>query len=367
MLIYLGLFALVTILFFKPLTKTTSGIIFFVFIISCILLAGIRDMIGGFDVYIYGQTYEMPILQLINLQIFEPGFVVFYSVLHYISTDRAFMFFITSVIILGGHFYVYRKLSIWPYFTIFIFFCKFYLMSFVYLRQGIAMVLVLCAVSYLVKKKILPTLLILMLAFLFHKSAVIFLPFIFIAYYRFSYFQIIFLAFLLFALSLTGLGSDMILEFSKTTENEKLAKYALKSDTINYFYIIEGLLILILTLKFRLKFYLRKENIIYFNGILIYGLIIIFSITNATFIRFSWYYFSFLCLGFPLLYKFISELSLKKLFKNLIFVYYSLVFFRLLLVYDGGDFYPYKSIFQDFERNGRWEFMEYKPRKYFNN
>ena len=96
-------------------------------------------------------------------------------------------------------------------------------------------------------------------------------------------------------------------------------------------------------------------------------MIIIFSITNATFIRFGWYYFSFLCLGFPLVFRFIESINLKKLFRNTIFVYYSLVFFRLMLSFDGGDFYPYKSIFQDFERQGRWEFMEYKSRKYFNN
>lgn len=344
-----------------------ANFVFTAFVILTICVACFRDMIGGFDVYVYGQTYETPILQLSNLQIFEPGFVVFYSILQFISADRAFMFFVTSIIILGGHFYFFKKLSIWPYFSIFIFFCKFYLMSFVYLRQGIAMVLVLWAVSYLVKKKYLLTLLISILAFFFHKSVVIFIPFIFLAYYRFSYLQIILLALLLFVLSLSGLGSDVILEISQSSENEKLTKYALKSGTINYFYAIEGLLILILALKFKHKFYLNKKNIIYFNGILIYGLIIIFSITNATFIRFGWYYFSFLCLGFPLVFRFISHLNLKKLFRNAIFVYYSLVFFRLLLTFDGGDFYPYKSIFQDFERHGRWEFMEYKPREYFNN
>ena len=343
-----------------------ANFLFIAFAILTICIAGFRDMIGGFDVYVYGQAYEAPILQLANLQIFEPGFVFFYSVLHYVSTDRAFMFFVSSVIILGGHFYFYRKLSIWPYVTIFIFFCKFYLMSFVYLRQGIAMVLVLWSISFLLKKKYIPTLLICILAFFFHKSAIIFLPFIFIAYYQFSYLQIIFLAIIVAVLSISGLGAELILGVSELTENEKLAKYSHKSGTINYFYVIEGLLLLTLVLNLKHKFYLNKNHIVYFNGILIYGLVIIFSITNATFIRFGWYYFSFLCLGFPVIIKLIDSPDFKRLFKKAIFVYYSLVFFRLLLVYDGGDFYPYKSIFQDFDRKGRWEFMEYKPRKYFN-
>ena len=344
-----------------------ASLMFAAFVILSICVAGFRDMIGGFDVYVYSQVYESSILTIDNFQFFEPGFVIFYRILNYASSDRAFMFFVTSAIILGGHYYFFKKLSIWPYFTIFIFFCKFYLMSFVYLRQGIAMVLVLGAISFLVKKEYLKSILILTLASFFHRSVIVFVPFIFFAYYRFSYLQIIVLALLLAVLSLSGLGADMILEFSQSSDNNKLTQYALKSGTINYFYAIEGLLIVILTLNFRHKFYLNQKNVIYFNGILIYGLIIIFSITNATFIRFSWFYFPFLCLGFPLIFKFIKDVSLKKMFKNLIFVYYSLIFFKLLLTFDGGDFYPYKSIFQDFERNGRWEFMEYKPRKYFNN
>ena len=365
MLVYLLLFSLACVLYYSKNNK--ANLIFTAFTILTICTAGFRDMIGGFDVYIYSQVYESSILTIDNFQFFEPGFVIFFRILNYVNSDRAFMFFVTSVIILGGHYYFFKKLSIWPYFTFFIFFCKFYLMSFVYLRQGIAMVLVLWAISYLVKKKYFPTLLISILALFFHKSSIVFVPFIVLAYYRFSYIQIFFLAFMVAVLSLSGIGAELIFEFGQSTENEKLTMYALKSGGINYFYVIEGLLIVILALKFRHKFYLNRKNIIYFNGILIYGLIIIFSITNATFIRFGWYYFSFLCLGFPMMFRFITDITLKKLFKNVIFVYYSLVFFRLLLTFDGGDFYPYKSIFQDFDRQGRWEFIEYKPREYFNN
>jgi hypothetical protein len=84
------------------------------------------------------------------------------------------------------------------------------------------------------------------------------------------------------------------------------------------------------------------------------------GITNATFIRFSWYYLIFVVLALPYMYAFINDQKNKQTFKLLVFFYFALLFFRLLISYDGGDLLPYKSIFQDFERNGMWEFMEYR-------
>ena len=82
--------------------------------------------------------------------------------------------------------------------------------------------------------------------------------------------------------------------------------------------------------------------------------------TNATFIRLAWYYFFFVIIALPYMFIFARTNFNRLTFKSFIYIYYSLVFFRLLLVYDGGDFMPYKSIFQDFDREGRWEYMEYR-------
>jgi len=65
-------------------------------------------------------------------------------------------------------------------------------------------------------------------------------------------------------------------------------------------------------------------------------------------------------LGLPLIYNFSEGVNSKRVFKTAVYTYYTLLFFRLMILYDGGDFMPYKSIFQDFDRQGRWEFYEYK-------
>ena len=64
MIPYLFLFVFATILYFQD-TGRRVGVLFYIFIAFLILLSGFRDMIGGYDVYIYADVYESP-LNLLN-------------------------------------------------------------------------------------------------------------------------------------------------------------------------------------------------------------------------------------------------------------------------------------------------------------
>ncbi len=355
---YLVLFAIASVLYFSK-NNNLKGL-FVLFAILAICIAGFRDMIGGYDVYIYAEVYEkLDLIQDVGL-LFEPGFIIYYKVLRFINEDRHFMFFISAIIILGLYGYYLKKISIAFYFSLFIFFCKFYLMSFVYLRQGLAMVVVLISLYYLLLDKKKWAIILAIVAFLIHKSAILFLPFVFMGNIKFSNLQIILIVAFIGLLSFSPLGSFLLTGIGDTVNEEKITSYASKSGTINIFYVIEGALIIVLALVFRSKFYANKATVVYFNGILFYGFIIVFGITNATFIRLGWYYFMFICLGLPYVYYFIDLKSTKSLFKTAVFVYYTAIFLRLMTVYDGGDFMPYKSIFQDFDRGSIWKHMEYR-------
>ncbi|NJM78915.1 MAG: hypothetical protein HC854_03475 [Flavobacterium sp.] len=61
------------------------------------------------------------------------------------------MFFACAAIIMLFHFYTVKKYSSIVYFSLFILFCKFFLMSFVYLRQGIAMGVIWFSIRYVLK------------------------------------------------------------------------------------------------------------------------------------------------------------------------------------------------------------------------
>lgn len=357
MIPYLFLFLLASFLFFIPSDKK-PGIGFYIFLIATILFAGLRDMIGGYDVYIYGELYEATPAQILAFSNFELGFRWFYVFLRQLSSDRYFMFFVCAVLIMVTHFFTVKKHSPILYFSLFILFCKFFLMSFVYLRQGIAMGIVWYSISYILKKDLLRFLVLVGLAYLFHKSALIFVPIYFLANLRFTHLNMLVIAVVAILISLSPLTEFFMQFIVENTDNEKIEIYAAKSGEINVLYLIEALLLIFLLLKFRDTFYKTPKETLLLNGLFFYILINIIALTNASFVRFGWYYFIFLVLAFPYFYMHIKPIPLKKIFKRAVYVYYSLLFFRLLLVYDDGDFMPYKTIFQDFNRNSQWEFMD---------
>ncbi|MGI9527091.1 MAG: EpsG family protein [Weeksellaceae bacterium] len=358
---YLIIFLIAAILFYS-LPQKRSGLVT-VYLMVFIGLVGFRDMIGGFDVYIYSEVYEVLIgKDLFTYPYFEKGYLVYYYILQLISERREFMFFVTAVIMTLLHFKSIKKHSPHLGMSLFIYFCKFFLFSFVYLRQGLAMGIIWLSISFLINKKYWYVALFATLAFMFHKSSMIFIPFLFIAHRKFNNLQLGFIAFLIIFISLTPLG-DMLLGFiGDVSESQKFSAYASRSGGVNIFYLLEGGIGIYLAILFQKYFYHNRNTTVIFNGFFMYSLTILAGLTNATFIRFSWYYFIFVVLALPYIYYFYryQNYAFKPLFKNLLFIYYAMVFFRLLILYDGGDFMPYKSIFQDFDRGGMWEFMEYR-------
>lgn len=363
MLPYLFIFFLASILFFRAYRKVDFLIYFFVFV--SIMMAGLRDMIGGFDVYIYAEVYEVlrgKYLFIYNP--FEKGFLVYYYILQYIETSREFLFFATALVMTLLHFYTIKKLSPNVGMSLFIYFCKFFLFSFVYIRQGLAMGILWLCLSFLIQRKYWYVLPFIVLTFFFHIFSIAFAPFLLAAHWKFKQEQLALIAFTILFISVTPLGIFLTSFVAESADSEKLSIYTNKSGGINFFYLIEGGLGILLSILFQKYFYKNQRETVIFNGFFMYSVMILAGLTNATFIRFSWYYFIFVVIALPYIYYYykLENIQFKSIFKILLFLYYSLVFFRLLIVYDGGDFMPYKTIFQDFERNGKWEFMEYRQR-----
>ncbi|NJM78916.1 MAG: hypothetical protein HC854_03480 [Flavobacterium sp.] len=198
----------------------------------------------------------------------------------------------------------------------------------------------------------------LIIAFLIHKSSIVFLPIFFLANKKFNQLNMFVIAVIALVISISPLTNYFMALISESVENDRVDAYISRSGSVNLFYLIESVLLIYLILKFRIQFYQSKKGTLILNGLYLYVLINIMALTNASFIRFGWYYFIFLVLALPQIFQFIQQLEIKKLFKMSIYLYYSLLFFRLLIVYDDGDFMPYKTIFQDFDRNSQWEFMD---------
>jgi hypothetical protein len=352
---YLFLFAFAAYLY---LNQNASKITLGVFSFFMILICGFRDMIGGFDVYIYAEIFENINKDYFN-EYFELGFVLYFKIIRFLGSSRELMFFSTALLMIGLHTSTISKDYSSKGVAIFIYFCKFFLFTFVYLRQGLAMGILWLAIPYLLANKRWKAYVLVGLAFFFHKTALVFALLVLVCHYQFKKQQFFIIMSVAAAVALTPVGTFAASFFSENID-QKYEGYAAQFTEVNFLYVIEAGLLIFLLLKYRLSFYQTPKGTLVFNGVVLYTFFIVLSLTNATFVRLSWYFLIFYCFGLAYIYSFITQPKWRFTYRLVVFVYFSLVFFRLLIYYDGGDFMPYKSIFEDFDRGGMWEHMEYK-------
>ncbi len=104
----------------------------------------------------------------------EPGFGLLNKILHYFSDSPDIFFAVTSVIICGGYFIAIYRESVDPVYSILLFvIVKDYFISMNGVRQYIAIAIMLFAIPYLKNKQWIKASIVIFIAFLFHKSAII--------------------------------------------------------------------------------------------------------------------------------------------------------------------------------------------------
>lgn len=365
MLPYLLLFSIPLFLLFLDKTNAKPNYFwYYVLMVVTSIFSGLRDMIGGYDIFIYGQVYEATIDKILRYNTFEIGYRYYYIFLKNFNQDRQFMFFITTCLISILHFRALKKYSPLLFFSLFILFCKFYLMSFVYLRQFIAMGIIWYAIPYILEKKFLKIAFLVLAAALFHKTSLIFAPLIFISTTKFDNFKLFAIIFIVLIIGLTPLSQFIVDIASESIDNSKVSAYAASNRSINIFYLLEIVALTAGLLNFKVQFYNTKLGTLTLNAVFLYILINTLSLINANFIRFGWYFYIFIILFLCNIYQFLIEQKSKNLYKFLIVLYFSATFFRLLFMWDMGDMMPYKTIYQDFNRPHLYDSFEYRPRKY---
>lgn len=362
--ILLFLLLLIFVTFDKKENEEPNYFWYYILFITTSIFSGLRDMIGGYDIFIYGQVYEATVTQILNYKAFEKGFELYFVFLKNFNQDRQFMFFITAFLISLLHFRVLKKYSPLLYFSLFILFCKFYLMSFVYLRQFLSMGIIWLSIPYILDKKILKTFFFVLLAFFFHKSSIIFLPIIFLSKTKFNNLNLFLIIVLVIIIGVSPLSHFFISSLSERINDNKISKYAEVNNSINILYLLETIVYTVLLLKFKADFYKTKIGTLTLNSVFIYILVNTLSLINASFIRFGWYYYIFVVLFLTNVYTFIEEKKNRNLYKFIVILYFALTFFRLLINWDMGDMMPYKTIYQNFYRPHLYDHFEYRPRKY---
>ncbi len=347
--------------------QATSFLAIFIIIIGSI--CGFRDMLGGYDSYIYAEVFDAtaddidryisPILTTaFRLNEKEQGYALFNVLIAFITGNRYIFLLIISIFIFTSIFIHVKRLSRNPLLSVFILFCMFYFFSFTYLRQVMAACIAWYAIPFAVKRKPIQFFLILILAVSFHNSAALFGLVYFIANQRFSKSQILLLIAISTILGLTPIGTYLfkILGGSlNEMKTEKVIEHIV--DTTRIEYILEaGFFFFIIFLNYE-KIAEDKLSTCMLNVALLFMFVLTFFAKFSDGGRMSWFFL----IGVAVTIAQIAENEDNSpVFKFTTIFVVSVLYFRVLTSW-GGLLMPYKSFLSNGVRpdDKTWAMYEY--------
>lgn len=344
----------------KYATISFISVIIFTFII------GLRHYVGG-DYAVYLNSFEnLDISSIDNTEHYEPAYYFLMVILKYLGIGFPFLFIITTFLQI---YFIYKWASNYKFLLIWIvyfYFTTLYLFeSMNIIRQAIAFSLILYSITYIYKSKFFQFSLIILIAFLFHKSAIIFLPLYFFIKTDWIKSKYIQLALLLLFFLLTDIIIDFF--FSKVVGVSNLLNYeyssVFKGDEF-YFedsesslgfgtYFMLTINSLIILYSDRLKDFFKEKHYIAYHNLFLIGAFLSFAVEKSNSIVFSRFLFYFssvrlVVLSFLCYYLFfVSGNKSSKLVGSLIIFLY-LLWFISAISKGAAWCAPYQFVFQDF-------------------
>ncbi|CDT01423.1 conserved membrane hypothetical protein [Sphingobacterium sp. PM2-P1-29] len=288
---------------------------------------------------------------------FEPGFYYLNYIVASFSDNYTIVLLLQAIIIYVLHFYVIKKYSISPFVTLMIWF-GFYIGSIFFVRFHVALAITLFSFIFIVDRKFWKFFICVLVAFCFHRSAILFIPAYFLFDKTFTRRQLLlgmvvsFFLSALFEIGLNFLGQINlgIISEKASTYAEVGSEYAEEPTRSAFQIMLIGSSYRVLLLLLIVGFYydLYKENVtfrgllnIYFVGMCLFIIVTPVSVSVA---RMSQYYeyFQFLMIPYFILrFEYRSN-------RNLVLL--CIMLFYLMRLKSNVSFYedlyvPYKTIF----------------------
>ncbi len=332
-------------------------------ILGCIIsfFGGIREIGYDYETYLdHFQTTQDITHYTRNIESMEIGYELMISILKVFSNHfHVFLLFFTSLTILIA-FKLYWKYSPLPIVS-FLMFCALALFGQVYgqMRQPFAILVAYSLILPLLlsKKRILATMVCVVVGFLFHRSLLMLAPFLLIVEYTYKKQWFIAMSCLALFVYLFAFNLASILqEFFSDNSGDNyifLATHAYltyKSYTLSFSMgMIERVCMTFLLLYYASKDLHYKNNILlricvntYFFGTLLYFSFISISAEFASRGTFAFSYIA-LSIAIPMLIKF-SERKDKIAIASVVTLWAFYLFLKFLLTIEAGIYYPYKSV-----------------------
>ncbi|MDM1556710.1 EpsG family protein [Chryseobacterium indologenes] len=343
--------------FYTYLKERTNAIPFLLFILAVGIFAGSRLNLGGYDYDVYELMYNNTNSNFSDvispdyflLQTTEKGYVFLMSIFRFLNTDFNTFFIFLGLFCTLGLFFVFRQYSKFPYLILTIFLAKGYLYYFFTAqRQILAMVVCWIALKAAIERKLIPFLLLIVLASFFHTSALAFVIVYPIITLKLTNKKVIILlaGAILIGVFKIGILLGTVISGYLPFGADKLTGY-LEGETtgVNILNFIEMIPILFIILHFRKKL---EGKVSHFNAL--FNIYLVFVL-----ITFAFYDFVFIArlkgyflIGYIVILSTLCYIpQVKRIGIGIVFLllcYCFAVYVRELLTFDDGEGYlPYRS------------------------
>ncbi len=356
MFAYLFLFSIIFIASILEYFDKKNKIIAFLIFLFLGVIAGSRLDIGGYDYLQYKILFEDTPNSIysifkgyapISIYRMEMGYVYSNAIFKLISENFNLFLLFLGVVSSIFLYVIFQKFSKYIYLSLLIFVSKFYLYYFFTAqRQIIAMLICWLGIYFIIKRKLLYFILIVILASTFHTSAIVFLPAYFLFNLRIKKQNVFLILFCAIFVAVVNGGKIIGLTTGKILENDKaLIYFENASNATNLLNFIELLPLFFIAISKRDAL---EKKIKYYN--LFINFFIFYTVTYIAFYQYNFIVriTSYYLLGYVFIVPVLLSLikSKRDAFGVVIFLslYYFIIYVRYILTFSGGEgVFPYSS------------------------
>lgn len=322
--------------FFQTKNKKIKKALFIIAVIQLILIQGMRSPYLGNDMTFYWFYYNKQLAYSIsNLSFsnFEILFKVLTKIISTITLDKHLYLTIISILSTIPIAIVIYKKSKNPILSLLLFLSfGFYNFNFSGLRQAIAFAIVFYSFLFIVDRKLIKFIITIIVASLFHTSALVFIPAYFLFDFKITKLKIILMIFVdviiyIFKVPIYGFINSFFYE-----------EYGIVL-TNSYLWMIMCLIILMFCLLYYKRIVSDNKSILY-NLVIIGTAIMLLSPIANNILRVANYYYMFIILLIPEVISYIKSTK-NELLINLITIIFGLSLYIYLLYVDSYNIVPY--------------------------
>lgn len=272
----------------------------FLFLLGLSFFVGFSDMFGGYDRYIYGEIFDniadVTTIKgdysdslLYNFYSSEIGYTLLNVLISFFTENRYIFILIVTLIIYTLLFISIKKYTVnYPLATI-LFLGLWFFFTFTYLRQVLAATIVWLGIQYVIERKFWKFMVVVLIGFSMHNSAIIFFPLYFIPQRKFSPKLIVGIMLSLLVLGLSSIPNSLFEVYESSSVIERHAEYN-ASGGLRIPYVLEAFFFLYLILKNYKNIPNDKQHVVLLNMALVFCGILLLFVRSENGGRLSWYY-----------------------------------------------------------------------------